>query len=90
MDTPKTQTTRPCTCHPDDRPPVPCAEKYAYRDCVAASQAAKSKRRHVADELVRLMIPMDNIATGYGDLGVFLYNNYEIILDALEGRREQN
>jgi hypothetical protein len=24
---------RPCTCHPDDSPPVPCAHKYALRDC---------------------------------------------------------
>jgi hypothetical protein len=24
---------RSCTCHPDDNPPVPCAEKYASSEC---------------------------------------------------------
>ena len=24
---------RPCTCHPDDKPPVPCAKKYALSEC---------------------------------------------------------
>lgn len=24
---------RPCTCHPDDAPPVPCQRKYALTDC---------------------------------------------------------
>ena len=31
---------RPCTCHPEDNPPVPCARKYALSECLAA---AKSK-----------------------------------------------
>lgn len=26
----------PCTCHPDDSPPVPCARKYALSECLAA------------------------------------------------------
>lgn len=25
--------SRPCTCHPDDSPPNPCAEKYALSEC---------------------------------------------------------
>lgn len=29
--------SRPCTCHPDDSPPVPCARKYALSECRAAS-----------------------------------------------------
>lgn len=29
--------TRPCTCHPDDNPPVPCAKKYALSECLAPS-----------------------------------------------------
>ncbi len=29
---------RPCTCHPDDNPPVPCAQKYALNECRAAAQ----------------------------------------------------
>ena len=28
---------RPCTCHPDDNPPVPCTQKYALSECRAAS-----------------------------------------------------
>lgn len=30
---------RPCTCHPDDNPPVPCPEKYALDECKKAAQA---------------------------------------------------
>ena len=30
--------TRKCTCHPDDKPPTPCPEKYAFSECVAAMQ----------------------------------------------------
>ena len=26
---------RPCTCHPDDSPPVPCARQYALNECRA-------------------------------------------------------
>lgn len=29
----KEDKLRPCTCHPDDDPPVPCAEKYALTEC---------------------------------------------------------
>jgi hypothetical protein len=25
--------TAPCTCHPDDNPPVPCEARYALTDC---------------------------------------------------------
>lgn len=31
--------SRPCTCHPDDNPPVPCAQKYALTDCLAVGEA---------------------------------------------------
>ena len=27
----------PCTCHPDDNPPQPCAQRYALGDCRAAA-----------------------------------------------------
>lgn len=26
---------RPCTCHPDDNPPKPCAKRYALSECKA-------------------------------------------------------
>lgn len=29
---------RSCTCHPDDNPPVPCPQKFAYSECVKAAQ----------------------------------------------------
>lgn len=28
---------RPCTCHPDDSPPTPCAKQYALTECRAES-----------------------------------------------------
>lgn len=31
---------RPCTCHPDDNPPVPCPQKYALGECRAAAPDA--------------------------------------------------
>lgn len=33
----KNTDTRPCTCHPDDNPPVSCARKYALSECRAAA-----------------------------------------------------
>lgn len=33
-------TDRPCTCHPDDNPPVPCPQKYALSECKTAPDAA--------------------------------------------------
>ena len=29
---------RPCTCHPDDNPPQPCAQRYALTECKALAQ----------------------------------------------------
>ena len=29
--------SRSCTCHPDDDPPVPCAQRYASSECRAAA-----------------------------------------------------
>lgn len=44
--------TRACTCHPDDNPPVPCAEKYAYSECVAA-QRLKNMRNLIAERALK-------------------------------------
>lgn len=41
---PSPGTVRPCTCHPDDNPPVPCPRMYALHDCRRA--AAKSGVSH--------------------------------------------
>lgn len=40
--TPETDV-RPCTCHPDDNPPVPCPRKYALTDCrIAAGKCGET------------------------------------------------
>lgn len=31
---------RPCTCHPDDNPPKPCAQKYSLNECRADADTA--------------------------------------------------
>jgi hypothetical protein len=31
------EAKRMCTCHPDDNPPRPCAERYALSECRAAA-----------------------------------------------------
>lgn len=36
--------TRPCTCHPQDNPPSPCAEKYALSECRIAALKAENER----------------------------------------------
>lgn len=34
------EIARPCTCHPDDNPPVPCPKKYALTECREAALSA--------------------------------------------------
>lgn len=34
---------RPCTCHPDDNPPTPCARKYAFTECASAIRLHSQK-----------------------------------------------
>ena len=46
------ETTPPCTCHPDDNPPVPCARRYALTEC---QQAA----RKTTDWLAETVTPAD-------------------------------
>lgn len=36
---------RPCTCHPDDNPPVPCPRKYALSECRAAHEPPQTAAR---------------------------------------------
>lgn len=44
LDAEKGGEVKPCTCHPDDNPPVPCARKYALTECKATppAQAAEA------------------------------------------------
>lgn len=39
----------PCTCHPDDNPPVPCAKRYALSDCLAVA-AIRAESRETPDD----------------------------------------
>jgi len=32
---------RICTCHPEDRPPIPCEQRYSFRECSDAAEARK-------------------------------------------------
>ena len=42
---------RACTCHPDDDPPVPCAQKYALTDCRAAIAIELSDLAHMLERV---------------------------------------
>ncbi len=46
-DPPAGRGDRPCTCHPDDNPPVPCPGQYALGHCFAA--VFHAERSKVAD-----------------------------------------
>ncbi len=35
---------RPCTCHPDDNPPVPCAKKYALSECKETPEPSREPK----------------------------------------------
>lgn len=41
-DKPVAPAPRPCTCHPDDSPPVPCPQKFALSECRSAAPDAKT------------------------------------------------
>ena len=45
---------RSCTCHPDDNPPTPCPEKFAYSECVAASDTT-TRVRNLENLLKRVL-----------------------------------
>ena len=40
---------QPCTCHPDDNPPVPCAQKYALSECREAPQREPLSDERIAE-----------------------------------------
>lgn len=44
---------RPCTCHPDDNPPIPCAQKYALSECKASVEV--TDRLDPINEVAALM-----------------------------------
>jgi hypothetical protein len=40
---------RPCTCHPSDNPPDPCARKYALSECKAAAPVSEQQPGCISD-----------------------------------------
>lgn len=43
---------RPCTCQPDDDPPRPCPQQYAFRDCVEKAKLEQLERESSACDMV--------------------------------------
>lgn len=43
---------RPCTCHPDDNPPVPCAQQYALNECRATRSGPDEAQIEARDALL--------------------------------------
>lgn len=44
-------SVRPCTCHPDDNPPVPCPQKFALSECKTAVQAIIDEEMECINEI---------------------------------------
>jgi hypothetical protein len=55
---------RDCTCHPDDNPPKPCPQKYAYNECVVAVQQGREALS--AEQIEKLAI--EHEAFGFGQV----------------------
>ncbi len=54
-------TDRPCTCHPDDDPPKPCAKRYALTECREATEPPYPKLWHI---IVMTMICLPILLAG--------------------------
>jgi hypothetical protein len=46
-------TEHPCTCHPDDNPPVPCTRQYAYSECVQVALQLRIKELEAVIEIMK-------------------------------------
>lgn len=58
---------RPCTCHPDDNPPVPCAKRYALTECKAAAYESLRSRLVEAERDMDQLIGERDHAQGMAD-----------------------
>jgi hypothetical protein len=45
---PDTAAPRPCTCHPEDKPPTPCAKQYALHECLRFHASRLERERDEA------------------------------------------
>ena len=57
---------RACTCHPDDNPPTPCPQKFAYSECVKAAQAQASNDYTGLAKALRAQRQIDEDGTEVG------------------------
>jgi hypothetical protein len=57
---PTPERAQPCTCHPDDNPPNPCARKYALNEC---RRADAEKDVTLTSDLYEILM-LQNIVTG--------------------------
>jgi hypothetical protein len=63
----------PCTCHPDDNPPVPCAQKYALSQCLLTEpQARATADAELLAEAVRLLEPFGRLSDRLPNEGVLV------------------
>lgn len=87
-------TNRPCTCHPDDNPPVPCQKKYALSECRKAADEIERLRAE-NEELRRAMhkgrawVANDGIAASYQTLGQYRAALLHMIEAALATKEKQ-
>lgn len=72
---------KPCTCHPDDNPPVPCAQKYALGEC---RRADAEKDAALTDDDIRRIFMANGftIKEGQSDLKPYVYAAARAILAA--------
>lgn len=47
----------PCTCHPDDNPPVPCPRRYALSECLKAEHDRSVLHALEREEADRQLLP---------------------------------
>lgn len=94
------EPVRTCTCHPDDSPPTPCAEKYALGDCELAAttdtQEVETLREGIKEIAEREQSIRDNWTRFEAETGariLELETDLEIATDKVErlrGERDDN
>jgi hypothetical protein len=77
---------RPCTCHPDDNPPVPCPQKYALSECRAA---APKTADDIMARLRRAELMCDAYASDSDGLSPDSWNEIRETIYALRAAVEQ-
>lgn len=63
---PEAKADLQCTCHPDDNPPRPCPQKYAYSECVAAAADPRGLGQREANPTAACSQTQDYASTAEG------------------------